>query len=190
MRLVLTFIGLLAHAACLVCLPSEHHIMQLRSRPRVMKAVMVEPERRRKRDILFNFIKRIKSSKDSKPSDGDERPIEVEPEVVSNVVNAPPVQEIPPVTPAATIAASAPPSNTPSTQARPSDSAEKEMTVECSIADVFDVVTDFEKYPRWVTGLQRVSTRLACSLPSFDCAHLPSHYFEMYPQPHLLDLSS
>ena len=30
------------------------------------------------------------------------------------------------------------------------------MTVECSAEDVYDVVTDFENYPKWVTGLKKI----------------------------------
>jgi len=36
------------------------------------------------------------------------------------------------------------------------DSAQQEMLVKVPVADVFGVVTDFAKYPKWVTGLKKV----------------------------------
>jgi uncharacterized membrane protein len=38
----------------------------------------------------------------------------------------------------------------------PTDSAEKEMTVNRPVAEVFAVVTAFEAYPKWVAGLKKV----------------------------------
>lgn len=44
----------------------------------------------------------------------------------------------------------------PSKAAVPTDSARKEVIVKRELADVFDVVSDFEAYPQWVSGLQKV----------------------------------
>lgn len=69
----------------------------------------------------------------------------------------PPTTEPEPAEPAAV----APPTTTTPAPASPPpflpDSAAKDMIVNCDPKDVFDVVTDFENYPQWVTGLKKVT---------------------------------
>jgi ribosome-associated toxin RatA of RatAB toxin-antitoxin module len=78
----------------------------------------------------------------------------------SAAVLAPAAATIAPPAAPASLAAPATPA-TPSTPKTPSGSSEmgsaaKEMVVARSVDDVFAVVSDFENYPKWVSGLQRV----------------------------------
>ena len=60
----------------------------------------------------------------------------------------PPAPVAPPASPPAPAAASAKPLS--------DDSVQKELVIARSASDVFDAVTDYAKYPLWVTGLKEV----------------------------------
>ncbi|KAL1518680.1 hypothetical protein AB1Y20_002967 [Prymnesium parvum] len=123
---------------------------------------MMMQNRKRKRDILFNLFKKARGNgaeADETPSPWSDPPaddvvVEVSSTVPEDVATAaedtPALPPPPPPSPPPPLAPAAKKAGSP-------DSAEKEMVVNCPMADVFEVVTDFEKYPSWVTGLKKVN---------------------------------
>lgn len=152
----------------LVCEAPSRAVAWRHASTRPTLLLMAAPPRKRKRDILVNLFRKNKMPRDQEESQAQAAELAVAASSEDSVVLAPPPEAVQPSGQSADQAASsissevdnmqqeAPPMSVGQPPAG-SDSAEKEMIVQRPIMDVFDVVTDFDKYPLWVTGLKKVA---------------------------------
>ena len=160
--------GTSAFVVAPACAPAR----RLTSRP---IAVVALAERIRKRDRARALLNRVLGRKPSEPAAAPEAAAEAAPSPVVEVEASPPpvappapppVVEVPPSPPPVAAAPPPPPAPPPPAPAPPppapakpksDDSVEKETVIARPAADVFDAVTDFDKYPLWVTGLKQIT---------------------------------